>query len=86
MCIRDSEEAWQAKVKELEAKIVLAEAQSAQENTKIVEKVVKKTEVIKQRGADIVKYVDREVVKYNNQCVIPKEFVKAHNDAAEQPK
>lgn len=81
-----NEEAWQAKVKELEAKIVLAEAQSAQENTKIVEKVVKKTEVIKQRGADIVKYVDREVVKYNNQCVIPKEFVKAHNDAAEQPK
>ena len=57
-----------------------------------VEKIVKQTEYITTRGKDIVKYVDREVVKYDTkfasggQCEIPKEFIKALNDAAEVPK
>jgi len=51
-----------------------------------VEKVVKKTEYIKTRGKDVVQYIDREVTKYDNTCIIPKEFVKAHNDAAEMAK
>lgn len=81
-----NEDKWQARVKEMEAKVAQAEAESAKANTKIVEKVVKKLEIVKVRGDDIVKYVDREVAKYDSQCVIPKEFIKAHNDAAEQPK
>lgn len=81
-----NQESWEAKVKEMEAKVAQAEAESAKANTKIVEKVVKKLEIVKVRGDEIVKYVDREVAKYDSQCVIPKEFVKAHNDAAEQPK
>lgn len=87
-----SEQAWQLKVKEMEAKMAQAEAKSAKENVKIVQKIVKKTEYIKTRGRDIVKYVDREIVKYDvkfapgGACEIPKEFIKAHNDAAEEPK
>ena len=81
-----NQEKWEARVKEMEAKVAQAEAESAKENTKIVEKVVKKLEVVKVRGEEIVRYVDREVAKYDSQCVIPKEFIKAHNDAAEQPK
>ena len=57
-----------------------------EENVKIVEKVVTKTQVVKEKAQEVVKYVDREVVKYDNSCVIPKEFVKAVNDAAEPPK
>ena len=34
----------------------------------------------------ITRYIDREVTKYDNQCKIPKEFVKAHNDSAEKAK
>lgn len=79
-------DAWLARVQELEAKVAKAEAQSAQVNTDIVEKTVVKTQVIKQRGQDIVKYVDREVIKYDANCVIPQEFVTAHNRAAEAPK
>ena len=85
-------ESWLAKVKEMEAKVAAAEAQSKEENVKIVEKVVTKTQVIKTRGEEIVKYVDREVVKYDTkfapggECEIPKEFIKALNDAAEAPK
>lgn len=73
---------WQARVKELEVKVAEAEAKSEKENTKIVTKVITKTQVVRTRGDDIVKYVDREITKYDSTCVIPKEFVKAHNDAA----
>ena len=78
-----NEEAWIARVKEMEAKVAEAQAKSAEENTKIVEKIVTKTQVIKQKANDTVKYIDREVIKYDNTCVIPKEFIKAHNDAVE---
>lgn len=79
-------DAWLARVKDLEAKVAEAEAKSATLNTDIVQKTVVKTQVIRERGQDIVKYVDREVVKYDTTCVIPKEFVAAHNKAAEAPK
>ena len=79
-------DAWLAKIKDLEVKVAEAEAKSATTNTDIVEKTVIKTQVIKQRGQDIVKYVDREVVKFDANCVIPKEFVATHNQAAEAPK
>jgi len=79
-------DAWLAKIKDLETKVAEAEAKSATLNTDIVEKVITKTQVIKQRGEDIVRYVDREVVKYDTTCVIPKEFVLIHNRAAEAPK
>jgi len=79
-------DSWLAKIKDLEVKVAEAEAKSAVANTAIVEKTVTKTQVIKQRGQDIIKYVDREVVKFDNSCVIPKEFVATHNQAAEAPK
>jgi uncharacterized membrane protein len=79
-------DAWLAKIKDLEVKVAEAEAKSAAANADIVEKTVTKTQVIKQRGQDIIKYVDREVVKFDNTCVIPKEFVLSHNQAAEAPK
>jgi len=87
-----NEEAWQARVKEMEAKVEAAAVESAQENVKIVEKIVNKTEYIKTRGQDIVKFIDKEIVKYDTkflpggQCEIPKEFIEAHNRAAEAPK
>lgn len=87
-----NEEAWQARVKEMEAKVAEAEAKSQKVNVEVVEKVVKKTEYIKTRGQDIVKFIDKEIVKYDTkflpggQCEIPKEFIEAHNRAAEAPK
>ena len=77
---------WQARVAEMELKVAAAEVESAKENTKIVEKVVKQTEFVKTKGKDVIRYIDREVTKYDNTCIIPKEFVKAHNDAAENIK
>lgn len=78
-----NEEAWLEKVRELEVKVKESEAKSAEENVKIVEKVVTKTNVIREKGKDVVQYIDREVVKYDSKCEIPKEAVIAVNKAAE---
>ena len=83
---------WRERVAEVEARVAAAEAKSAEENVKIVTKIVTKTQVIRTRGETITKYIDREIVKYDEkfapggQCEIPKEFIKALNDAAEAPK
>jgi len=86
-----NEHAWQARVKELEVKLAAAEAEGAKESVKIVEKVVTQQKVIKEKGQEVIKYVDREVVKYDTkflpggECEIPKEFLKALNEAAKAP-
>jgi hypothetical protein len=85
------EQEWRDRVAEVEARLKVAEQQSATENTRIETRVVKKTEYITRRGQDIVQYVDREVVKYDTKfaaggaCEIPQEFITAHNRAAEAP-
>lgn len=83
-----TEMAWRERVAELEAKIAVAEAKSKDANTKIVTRVVNKIQVVKTRGDDIVKYIDRvavtdkEVIKFVESCPIPPAIIKAHNAAA----
>jgi len=77
---------WQQAAKDLQHKVEVAEAESKVVNTEIKEKVVYKTQVVRQRGADNIQYIDREIIKYDTTCVIPPEFVAAHNRAAEPPK
>lgn len=50
---------WQMKVKEMEVKIKEAEVKAAQKNVEIQEKVVTQTQIVKEKGQDIIKYVDR---------------------------
>lgn len=78
--------AWVARVKEMEAKVAAAEVKSKEQNKQIDSRAEAKTQVIRTRGQDIIKYIERDVARHDNQCVIPKEFVTAHNLAAEQPK
>lgn len=73
---------WQTKVKELEVKIAEGEVQSEKVTTEVVTKILTKKQIIKEKGDDIVQYIDREVVKYNNTCNIPEEVIKSHNAAA----
>ena len=75
-------EAWEARVKEMEVKVAKAEEQSKEANTVIENKVEKSKERIVQKQVVVKQYIDREVVKYDNSCVIPKEFVEIHNKAA----
>ncbi|NBT48006.1 MAG: hypothetical protein EBT07_09360 [Actinobacteria bacterium] len=75
---------WLAKVKEVEAKLAVAEAESAKENTKIVEKVVTRREIVRVQGNEIVKYIDREKLVIDENCKIPEPVVDAHNKAVKQ--
>jgi hypothetical protein len=87
-----NEEAWLARVKELETKVQAAQVESIKENVKIETKFVTKTQIVKERGKEIIQYVDREIVKFDTkflpggECEIPKEFIQMHNKAAEAPK
>jgi len=80
---------WELRVKEIEAKVAQAEAKSANTNVEIQEKIVTKTKVIREKGRDIIQYIDKEVIKkeevikYIENCPVPKEFIDLHNQAAE---
>jgi hypothetical protein len=78
--------AWLDRVHEMEAKVAKAEQESKEANTKIDNKTQEAKTKIVEKQVLIKQYVDREVTKYDNQCIIPKEFIKALNDAAEAPK
>jgi hypothetical protein len=83
-----TELAWREKVAEAEKKVAEAEAKSQQVNTVVKERVVKKLELVRTKGDDIIKYVDREVVKdkevikFVENCPIPDIVIKTHNAAA----
>jgi hypothetical protein len=74
-------EAWLKRVRELELQISKLEVKSQEVNTKIITKVLTKREYYREKGEDVIKYVDREIVKYDDSCKIPKEVVEAHNKA-----
>ena len=82
-------DAWLQKVSELEKKVLELEIKSAEANTKLVQKVIVKKQIVKERGDDIIKYIDREVVKdnevvkYIEHCPkLPNEIVNTLNKAA----
>lgn len=80
-----SNNTWKQAAAELQARVDVAEAKSQATNDAIKERIVYKTQVIRQRGEENTQYITREITKYDNTCIIPPEFVRAHNTAAEKP-
>ena len=84
-----NEAKWQDKIAELQKKVNEAEVKSKETNIVIQEKIVTNTKIIKEKGKDIISYIDREIVKkeeiikYIEQCPVPKEIINLHNQAAE---
>jgi uncharacterized membrane protein (DUF106 family) len=84
-----NEAKWQDKIADLQKQIIEAETKSKETNVVVQEKIVTKTKIIKEKGQDIVNYIDREVVKkeeiikYIEQCPVPKEIIDLHNQATE---
>jgi hypothetical protein len=83
-----TEMVWRERVREAEARVAAAEQRSAETNIEIVTKLVTQTKVIHEQGQDIVKYIDREVVrnheviKFVENCPIPSIIITTHNAAA----
>ena len=73
---------WRERVAEVEAKLAQAHEQSQQANVVLEKKGQDRIRVIKEKGEVIKQYIDREITKYDNTCVIPDEVVRAHNAAA----
>ena len=81
----ENERLWQIKVKEVQAKVAVSETKAVEKTVEIQEKIVNKTKVIKQKGDDIIKYIDKEIVKkeeiikYIENCPVPQEIIEQHN-------
>jgi len=79
---------WELKVREVEAQVAKAETQSAEKNIEVQEKIVTKTKIVKEKGDEVIKYIDREVIKkeevikYIENCPVPQDIIDAHNAAA----
>jgi hypothetical protein len=77
------QQAWLARVQELEAKVKIAEEKSQQVNTVIQERVVTKIKVVKENV-----YVNREIIKevagkqLDASCSLPKSTVSLHDSAS----
>lgn len=76
---------WAARAQVLQAQVVAAEAQAKAASAQIETKVITRTQVVRERGRDVVEYITREVSPQDSVCTIPPEFVWAHNRAAEAP-
>lgn len=81
-----NQKAWIEKVDELEKKVAEAETRAENASKEVVVKYVTKTQVIKQKGDEVIKYIDREVTKIDDSCKLSQEAVKVHNDSAKERK
>ncbi len=83
-----NEAKWQAKMDELEAQVVKAEAAAKEKNVEVQKEIVYKDRVVKEKGQTQIQYIDREIVKkeeivkYIENCPVPKDIIDEHNKAA----
>jgi hypothetical protein len=79
---------WRERVREAEEKVAAAEKLSAETNTQVITKLVNNTKIIREKGQDIISYIDREVIRnqevirFVENCPIPSVIIHTHNAAA----
>lgn len=76
----------QARIEEAKQQTAEYEQKNKLLNEKLAKKATVTKEKIKVKKEYVTRYIDREVKKYDNTCVIPKPFVDAHNQSAERAK
>lgn len=76
------EQAWRARVAELEEKVKVAEAKSQEVKVEIQEKIVYKTKVVEKTKVEIKERIVKEREVIDAMCVIPPEAISIHNQAA----
>ena len=81
-----NEQLWKDRVAQLEKEYAESQVKSEKVTTEVVTKYITKREIIKQRGEDQIRYIDREITKYNEICKLPKDVISVHNEAAKAPK
>ncbi len=81
-----NQEKWEARVKELEAKVAVAEEQSKTANAKLDAKIKEKTKVIKEKEYIIKEKLVQIKDTIDAMCQIPAEAINLLNEAAEERK
>ena len=81
-----NQEKWEARVKELEAKVAVAEEQSKTANAKLDAKLKEKALVIKQKEYIIQEKLVKIKDTIDAMCQVPAEAVQLLNEAAEERK
>lgn len=76
---------WKVAADELQAKVVEAVKQSDDLNSQLKDKIVAKVQTVQVRKDGIIKYIDREVIRYDGNCEIPPAFIESHNRATKVP-
>ena len=76
---------WRAKVTELEAKVALAEQQSADANNKIQTVVKEKIKYVKETQVVIQEHIKTVEAKLDSMCKVAPEAVDILNEAAATP-
>ena len=77
-----NEEAWQARVAELELKIARAETQSAEANGQLTSKLIRKEQEITQAQQQLKTRIQQNSVQMDAVCTVPRTAIDILNDAA----
>ena len=73
---------WRERVRELEAKVAVAEQQSKEANTALEEKTKEKVRVVRETQIVVQEKIKKVEVKIDSQCKITAESLDILNDAA----
>jgi hypothetical protein len=79
------EMSWRDKVKEMEAKLKIAEEQSQKVNTVIKEKIVYKTKIVKERETVYVDRIKEIAKEIDAKCEVDPRVIEELNKASEDP-
>ena len=77
------QEKWEARVKELEAKVAISEEQSKTANAQLASSIKEKKQIIKQTQVVIQEKIVKVKEQIDAQCTVPPEAIQLLNEAAE---
>lgn len=81
-----NQEKWEARVKELEAKVAVAEEQSKTANAQLDSSIKEKKNLVKQNQIIIQEKIVKVKEQIDSQCVVSPEAIRLLNEAAEAVK
>ena len=80
----ENDKAWQSRVKDMEAKVLLAEAKSQVVNTEVITKTLTKIKLVKDTTNANVQYITKYVAKdLDSDCRLTNASVMLHNSASQ---
>ena len=77
--------AWEARVKDLEKQVAVAEAKSNAANTELVSRMAQKDREIQAKQTELNRRIQSSAVAMDKACVVPVDVVNILNDAAAKP-